>query len=206
MTWLRVMRRTSLVLGGVLVLAHASQAALLGTGSFTVGGGGGRILPVTFGVGLDAGSLSPLPPDAVLIVPQATGVTTFGTGDPGFAAASSLLTDGLATAFGAYWSDAGASRTWYGAGNECLLFFGDGSCGSGTDFLGELISSISVNVTVYDVQSPGSDPNSDGIWTDFNEVQVTVSVFGEPIPAPATLALLGIGLASLGVAKRRWAR
>ena len=84
---------------------------------------------------------------------------------------------------------------------ESITFFGDPTGASGIDFAGSTIESISLTVNNLTFNTPGSDPNGDGIWTevDFNS---TVRVNGV-VPIPAAIWLFGTGLIGLiGLARR----
>ena len=62
------------------------------------------------------------------------------------------------------------------------------------DFQGYDITSISLTVNDLTFESPGSNPNGDGIWTDYT-YDVTFEIWG--VPEPSTLFLLGLGAVML---------
>ncbi|MGB2987265.1 MAG: PEP-CTERM sorting domain-containing protein [Phycisphaerae bacterium] len=60
------------------------------------------------------------------------------------------------------------------------------------DLSGYLIDEITLTVDKLTFDIPGSDPNGDGNWTDWN-AEITFNI----VPEPVTLALLGIGVFTL---------
>ena len=58
------------------------------------------------------------------------------------------------------------------------------------DFYGWQVTEINLTVNSLTIDTPGSNPNGDGIWTDC-VYDVTFSIYG--IPEPSTLLLLGLG-------------
>jgi hypothetical protein len=64
------------------------------------------------------------------------------------------------------------------------------------DFSGHLIDEVTLTLDALTLDTPGSDPNGDGLWTDIT-AEITVTV----IPEPGTLLLLGLG--GLALMRRR---
>jgi len=62
------------------------------------------------------------------------------------------------------------------------------------DFYGYEITEIALTLNALTFDSPGSNPNKDGIWTD-HSYDVTYTIYG--IPEPATLLLLGLATPAL---------
>jgi hypothetical protein len=60
----------------------------------------------------------------------------------------------------------GIERSIYGASEP--QFFGDQVGPTGVDLAGYTIDRIGFRVDAITIDSPGSDPNGDGIWTDFS--------------------------------------
>ncbi len=60
------------------------------------------------------------------------------------------------------------------------------------DFHGYEITRIDLTINNLAISSPGSNPNGDGIWTDYS-LDGTFTVYG--VPEPTTLFLLGLGAA-----------
>jgi hypothetical protein len=59
------------------------------------------------------------------------------------------------------------------------------------DFYGWQVTEISLTINSLTIDTPGSNPNGDGIWTDY-VYDVTFTIYG--IPEPATLLLLAFGM------------
>lgn len=59
------------------------------------------------------------------------------------------------------------------------------------DFYGWQVTEISLTVNSLTIDTPGRNPNGDGIWTDC-VYDVTFTIYG--IPEPATLLLLAFGM------------
>lgn len=59
------------------------------------------------------------------------------------------------------------------------------------DFAGYEIQSIALKLNSMTIVSPGSNPNGDGLWTDFT-INADLQVHG--VPEPATFLLLGLGV------------
>lgn len=85
-----------------------------------------------------------------------------------------------------------------GASNmlEAGVWFGDASGLSGIDFQGMQIDSIQILINNLVINSPGSDPNGNGIWTDV-QLNASVIVNGTAVPEPSTFLLFGFSLAGL---------
>lgn len=62
------------------------------------------------------------------------------------------------------------------------------------DFYGWQVTEISLTVNSLTIDTPGRNPNGDGIWTDYF-YDVTFTIHG--IPEPATLLLLAFGMVVL---------
>lgn len=65
------------------------------------------------------------------------------------------------------------------------------------DFYGYEITDIALTVNALTIDSPGTNPNRDGVWTDYT-FDVTYTI----IPEPTTVLLLGLGGLAL-LRKRR---
>lgn len=64
----------------------------------------------------------------------------------------------------------------------------------GVDLAGYTIESVTRTITVL-LDSPGSDPNGDGIWTDI-DISTVFEIYGT-IPEPSSLVVLAIGAGGL---------
>lgn len=67
-----------------------------------------------------------------------------------------------------------------------------------TDFKGFDLRSLTVTVDSLEVASPGTDPNDDGIWSDFS-ADYSLKVSAKPVPEPSTtlgtlVVLIGFGV------------
>jgi hypothetical protein len=70
------------------------------------------------------------------------------------------------------------------------------------DFYDYTIDAIGLKINSLIIDIPGQDPNGDGNWTDF-EIDLTLNVYGSPVPIPPALWLLGSGLVGLvGIRKK----
>jgi len=74
---------------------------------------------------------------------------------------------------------------------ESQLF--SGLTNGGPDLAGYCIQSFSLYINSLSFQTPGRNPNHDGIWTDMNG-SVTFSIQGTPVPEPSTIAILTLGV------------
>jgi len=91
-------------------------------------------------------------------------------------------------------------------------FPGGGSEGDGTneagviDLRGQTVGSVKLVVDQLTIDSPGSDPNHDGIWTDAfftGDLVFDSDVPAAPsVPEPGMLGLVGVGLAMIGWLRR----
>ena len=77
---------------------------------------------------------------------------------------------------------------------------------NGIDLQGTVIDRFSLRINDLVLDSPGSDPNGDGNWTDLR-FSVTLSIEGHVIPEPSTLIMLfgGAAICALPILKRRQA-
>lgn len=107
--------------------------------------------------------LAPIIDTVVLKGPQADAVTRF-PGDPGFAQVAALMTDSVNERI-----EEGVEGVGTGTSSSLESSYFKGGV-SGTmlpDFHGEVITSVQLNVDTLTFATPGSDPNHDGIWTDY---------------------------------------
>lgn len=74
-----------------------------------------------------------------------------------------------------------------------FMFFHDLSSQNGVDLQGQKIDHIEIRFNRLTLSSPGSDPNHDGLWTDFS-YGATVFVVAVPEPAPASLLIWGLAV------------
>lgn len=120
------------------------------------------------------------------------------TVEPDFAEFAELITDGLDWWLYKKMDFAFGSQSGFNL-ESLLLEFVDPDH-QGVDLNGLIIDSVTRTITV-ELDSPGSDPNGDGIWTDFL-VTGAYEIYGSPIPEPASLSLLVVGSA-LALRKRK---
>ncbi|HWS99465.1 MAG TPA: PEP-CTERM sorting domain-containing protein [Pyrinomonadaceae bacterium] len=132
----------------------------------------------------------------VIVDPTDVGRTFSLSSGPEFEAAARFLTDGQNGAIG-YFHSFIAGGEGGQVGPESLLFFGDASGSGRVDFAGFEITSLEFRIDELTLSSPG------GIWTD-SSARSTLTVNGQPsaVPEPATLCLMGLGLAGI-YARRR---
>lgn len=126
----------------------------------------------------------------VMISPVDVGRSFILDSGPGFAASTRFLTDGMNEAVRFLVNGSGPSYP------ETFLFSGELSRPLG-DFAGYEISSFALRIDELRLDSPGRDPNGDGMWTDYT-LRSTLTMTGTaPIPEPATWSLLALGLLGL---------
>lgn len=134
--------------------------------------------------------------DQFMLTPADVGskFTLDSSNDPEFAAFALTLQNGLANQI-AFRLGGGTSITSESA------FFNPLPAGSnGIDFQGFLIGSVSMTVHSLSIDSPGSNPNRDGNWTDIS-FQATITV--NAVPEPSALVMLSLGVGILGMFKNR---
>lgn len=124
---------------------------------------------------------------------------TYSSGDE-FDVAAAILTDGFNSALLAT-----PSTIAYWGYFEAVLFNDDPASLNGFDFEGYTISSIGWTIDSYSIST-----DSEGLTSA--ALSSSLSVFGDAvngaggatgIPEPSTLALMGLGLAGLGFARKR---
>jgi hypothetical protein len=102
--------------------------------------------------------------------------------DPGFMSVVDYLTNGQLDCFGIEFLGGGHSLP-----EDTLT---DAAGIPQCDFYGYDITRIGLTVHDLTFDTPGSNPNGDGIWTDYS-YEVSTSFYG--IPEPSTLLLLALG-------------
>ena len=99
-------------------------------------------------------------------------------------------------------------------GTPETFYFGAGPGTNGIDLEGFNIESLSVRIDDFLLDSPGSDPNGNGIWTDYL-LALTLIIHGSldtPVNVPTLSAisllafLLLLALGGLGILRRRSVR
>ena len=203
------MRRT-LLLRFITILALLAfpatlRADQLGFVTFNSGLGGPDIANQMRLI-IEFGSNDPEPPLVtvfdVIVGPADVGRTFTLSSGPVFEAAVRFLTDGENRAVGYFYSFVGGAAGGE-VGPESFVFFGDGSGSGRIDFAGFEITSLEFRIDELILNSPGTNPSGNGIWTDAI-VRSTLTVNGRAaaVPEPATLCLMGLGLAGM-YARRR---
>lgn len=142
--------------------------------------------------------------DSLLVDTSHVGVEYFATSssgfspDNGFDKFTEYLTDGSDEAL-LFWSESGLS-SGYGSGMgtwESLWF------GTFPDFKGYTVEALGLRINSLTIESPGADPNGDGVWTD-STWNVTLNVYGQqPVPEPTTMLLVGSGLLGMAAFRRK---
>jgi len=174
----------------------------IGETTIDFGPAGSRTIKDTYALGIQEGDLfGSFDPDYMLNLHFGL-ATVAWYGGPDFDGFADLLTNGTADRMGLLLGTSSTSLWGSTSALECYWFYGDGTCASGIDLAGSKIQTILVETTIFDVFSPGSDPNGDGIWTDYH-VLANVGIYGV-VPEPSTILLLGSGLIGVaGLARRR---
>ncbi len=186
----------------VLFVPRALGQTVLTEAHLTIGGGTAQITN-RLSLWIEIGS----PParlfeDIYVQASDAGHTFTIGPGDDAdFAAFAARLTDGQTSvlSYGVNVGNSSASRSPF---SELELFTVLPPGNNGVDLGGFVIDHFALRFDTLGIVSPGSDPNRDGVWTDFSP-SATFSVYGQPIPEPTSFALLCLGVV-LFCARVRW--
>lgn len=126
--------------------------------------------------------------------PQMLDDTVSSASDADFDEFVSLLTDGISFPIAtAQWSDSGLIGGGWASEEQLGLQFVVPQLGP--DLVGYEVESIRQILTV-DIDSPGSDPYGDGVWTDWS-VTGHYEFYGSLVPEPSTVLPLALGFAGL---------
>jgi hypothetical protein len=195
----------------VIKTEELAQAAILGTENFSVSGGSSEIftnLPIRFTIGpvvFDepapiGGGFAPLF-EGIVLTPTDVGqtFTVNEATDPDFDNFVTFLTDGKPDSFALEYEP-----------GSFIGVSGNGVFGGDLDLIGNTIDSISLQLNTLTISTPGSDPNDDGIWTDYS-IDITISVDGQPLEEPpnkipeptSTLGLITFGVLGMGLILRK---
>ena len=118
--------------------------------------------------------------------------------DPDFSGAVGFYTDGIDNNI--LWGMGVFPGGTVGVGSQESNIFGT----PGTDLIGNTITRFELTINSIDIDSPGSDPNGNGNWTDLM-ANYTIRIYGQPIPEPETLLFFAMGGFILFIRKRqRW--
>lgn len=104
---------------------------------------------------------------------------------------------GWVTAYTPIGADYSGTQTY-----EAGILAGSPYLTNGIDFQGMVIDRFSLVVNDLNLDSPGSDPNNQGVWTDLR-FSVTLSIEGHVIPEPSTALLCVAGLAAVFFARTK---
>ena len=162
------------------------DAETIGMAEITQGGGGAIVyngLEVNIMFGGDyMHSPGPKLFEGIIFTPADVGktVTVTEATDPEFNAVAAVLTNGVNDPlyFQAVGHPGGGGP--FDERTEAFSFFGDGSGASGIDFMGFTIHCISLGINSLTLNTPGQDPNRDGIWTDYS---INYSLLVKGVPA-----------------------
>jgi hypothetical protein len=106
--------------------------------------------------------------------------------DPNFNFTVNLLTNGVNNTLAYGLVSASGVGNINGISETQLLA---GLSRSGPDLIGYQIQAFSLQIDSLSIQSPGSNPNNNGIWTDMSG-QVSFMIYATPVPEPTTSSLL----------------
>ena len=186
----------------LLITSRVNGQTLL-TQAFLSGGGGINVLTNSLTLWIGGGTLprshDPFLFQNVLVQTEDVDQVYIAgpTDDPaGFDLTTHYITDGIVEYLG------------YSAGGghfgipEARFFSSLPAGNNGIDLAGFNIDYYSLVFTSLAFESPGSNPSHDGQWTDYSYSAV-FSVYGEPVPEPTSLVLLGLGVVVLS-AKVPW--
>jgi len=98
---------------------------------------------------------------------------------------------GWVTAYTHIGADYGGTQTY-----EAGILAGSPFLTNGIDLQGTVIDRFSLVVNDLNLDSPGSDPNNQGVWTDLR-FSVTLSIEGHVIPEPSTVLLMLAGASAV---------
>src|SRR6267142_3555401 len=115
--------------------------------------------------------------------------------DPGFIGFLSRATNGIAENVSYSFtigSVTGLHAIYSGGSSETSFFTSFPYGRNGFDLIGFQVQRIDLTLNSLVFNSPGSNPNGDGNWTDFN-INGTLSFIGI-VPEPSAAAILGTGL------------
>jgi hypothetical protein len=132
-----------------------------------------------------------------------TTVYTDAASDPDFTTFVGYLTNGASDTFGR-WEYFNGGPGGGGSGGPESMTFGSVPGGNGIDLAGFTIDRIGLRLDALTLNSPGSNPNHNGIWTDVSGSYTLLfqEDVPDPVPEPATLSLVATGLA-MAVRRRR---
>lgn len=211
----RIKTAITLACGSALLVLGSggvAQSAVLGTHEFSNAGGSTDIFK-EYQLTLTVGSASDRYPSnapifsGLKVTPGDVGktFTVNADTDPNFNQFASYLTDGKPDGMLMSTGTGSLGRAGGSIGASGNLF------GGNPDLAGNRIDSISVRINSMNLDSPGTNPNGDGAWTD-ESFNATVIVEGEPlnqrsassVPEPSsTLGLLAFGAVSTGLIWQR---
>lgn len=182
----------------VLGLGEVTQAAVLGTEDLSTAGGRADIvkdyqLQLTVGSALDRYPANAPMFNGFKVTPSDVGRTFTVTEatDSNFNDFVAYLTDGEPD--GISLSLGTGSLGSVGAG----LGIGGNLFGGNPDLAGNKINSIGIRINSFTLDTPGINPNNDGVWTD-ESFDATLIVEGEPsdqnsgTPVPEPTSMLGV--------------
>ena len=210
------MKNIFLIIFGSALLSLGSsgvaQAAILGTHNLSTAGGSADKY-TDYQLTLTVGSASDRYPtnaplfDGLKVTPSDVGrtFTVNAATDSDFNQFANFLTDGNSDAIQLKMGSGtlGSAGSTLGASGN--LF------GGKPDLAGNQINSISMRINSFNLDSPGTDPNGDGVWTD-EAFNITLIVEGEPLSpnkstavpeASSTLGVLAFGAFGSGLMLRR---
>lgn len=131
--------------------------------------------------------------EEIVIYTGETRVDTLAEGDdPDFEIYGELLTDGVDWWLYDGFEFQGGSATIFNLESARLDFADPDHVG--VDLAEYTIESVTRTIRVL-LDSPGSDPNGDGIWTDI-DISTAFEIYGT-IPEPSSLVVLAIGAGGL---------